>query len=183
MADENVADGDLLAALVAEVMKKTALCWVSWPGSEREHPVWHTWQDGAAYLLSGGDEQPLPGIDQVGAGGGTVTVIARTKDSRERIVAWRAKVETIGPQHQDWPEAVRLLQAERLNLTDSDTVEHRWARECTISRLTPTGEFEEQPGRLPDGSLAAVPLPTPATTRGPLPRVLHRRQTHRPPLS
>jgi hypothetical protein len=41
---------------------------------------------------------------------------------------------------------------------------------------------EERPGEMPDADLATPPLPTPATTRRGLPRVLHRRQTRRPDL-
>jgi hypothetical protein len=51
-----------------------------------------------------------------------------------------------------------------------------------VTRLTPTGEIAESPDALPDGDQAAPPVPTPATTRRGLPRVLHRRQTRRPDL-
>lgn len=174
------ADGDdaLLAALVAELMRKSSLCWVRLAGGEPDHAVWHIWHDGAAYLVSGGSEQPLPGIDSVE----TVTVIARTKDSRQRMLAWRADVATVHPGDPGWDEVVRALVSSRLNLRDLDAAADRWARECVVTRLTPTGEVEERPGAMPDADLAAPPLPTPATTRRGLPRVLHRRQTRRPDL-
>lgn len=41
----------------------------------------------------------------------------------------------------------------------------RWARTCTVVRLTPRSVSTA----LPDSSLAAVPLPTAATTREPVP--------------
>lgn len=41
----------------------------------------------------------------------------------------------------------------------------RWARECRLLRLEP----ESVRAQLPDGSLAAVPLPSPATTRRAVP--------------
>lgn len=167
------------AALVEQVMKKTGICWVRWTGSDRDHAVWHLWHDGAAYVVSGGDEQPLPGIADVAA----ATVLARTKDSRARLVGWHATVTTVAPDDADWDTVVGLLQADRLNLPDPDSVRERWAARCTITRFTPTGEVDDAPGDYPDADLAAAPLPTSATTRGKLPRVLHRRQERRPDLS
>ena len=46
----------------------------------------------------------------------------------------------------------------------------RWARECRVLRLEPTGATTP----LPDGDLAEAPLPTPATTREPTPAGLPR---------
>jgi len=176
-ADE---DGEqrLLAALVEELMKKSGLCWVQVARGDRAHAVWHIWQDGSAYVVSGGTEQPLPGIDEAQ----TATVIARTKDSRQRMLAWDADVHTVRPGEPEWDTVVRALVAARLNLPDLHDAADRWARECVVSRLTPTGEIAERPDALPDGDLAAPPVPTPATTRRGLPRVLHRRQTRRPDL-
>ncbi len=176
------ADGDgeqrLLAALVEELMKKSGLCWVRLAGGDRDHAVWHIWHEGSAYVVSGGIEQPLPGIGRAQ----TATVIARTKDSRQRMLAWRADVHTVTPDDPEWDTVVRALVAARLNLPDLHEAADRWARECVVSRLTPTGEIAERPDALPDGDLAAPPLPTRATTRRGLPRVLHKRQTRRPDL-
>src|SRR5690606_10932142 len=56
------------------------------------------------------------------------------------------------------------------------TVVERGGRECRVRRLGPTGATAP----LPEGSLAAPPRPTPATTRRPapagLPRLLARRR-------
>jgi hypothetical protein len=172
------SDDALLTALVAELMKKSSVCWLRLPGADRDHPVWHIWHEGAAYVVSGGSEQPLPGIDSTD----TVTVVARTKDSRQRMLAWRADVSTVRPGDAAWDEVVRAMVGARLNLRDLATAADRWARECVVTRLTPTGIVEERPGEMPDADLATPPLPTPATTRRGLPRVLHRRQTRRPDL-
>ncbi|MGH3354577.1 MAG: hypothetical protein ACRDOJ_01685 [Nocardioidaceae bacterium] len=176
-ADSN-EDAEVLAALVVEVMRKSGLCWVRLPGGERDHAVWHVWHDGAAYVVSGGTEQPLPGIDAAES----ATVIARTKDSRQRVLAWTASVSTLRPDDPDWDEVVRTLIAARLNLRSTDDAAHRWAEDCIVTRLRPTGVLEEHPGAMPVDEGAAAPLPTSATTRRGLPRVLHRRQTHRPKL-
>lgn len=177
-------DGDeeqerqLLTALVEELMKKSSLCWLRLPGADRERPIWHVWHDGAAYLVSGGQEQPVPEIGTAD----TATVIVRTKDTRQRMVAWQARVSTVRPDDEHWDEVVRVLVPARLNLPDLDTAAQRWAEESVVSELRPTGVVQERPGAMPDGELAAAPVPTPATTRGALPRVLHRRQRRGPDL-
>ena len=51
-----------------------------------------------------------------------------------------------------------------------ESMPERWARECRVLRLEPTGAT----GTLPDGDLSAAPLPTPATTRTPMPAGLPR---------
>ncbi|MPZ59965.1 MAG: hypothetical protein GEU93_01460 [Propionibacteriales bacterium] len=159
-------------------MKKSALCWLRYAGADRDHPVWHVWHGGAAYVISGGPEQQLPGIDTVDE----ATVIARTKTTRQRLLAWRAAVSHLSPEDPQWAEIVDLLKSKRLNLRDTDNVAETWARDCVISRLTPTGELEEPADAMPDSDLARAPVPTPATTRGDLPWVIHKRQSRRPDL-
>lgn len=176
-ADEE-QDPGLRTALVNELMKKSAVCWLRLAGHDRDYAVWHVWRDGAAYVVSGGSEQPIPGIDAVD----TATVVARTKDSRQRMLAWQADVRTVTADDPDWSEVVDVLMAARLNLVDADGTKQRWADESVITRLTPTGELVEGAASAADGDLAAAPLPTPATTRRGLPRVLHRRQTRHPDL-
>jgi hypothetical protein len=75
------------------------------------------------------------------------------------------------------------LVSGRLNLDDLSTAADEWARSSVVTRLAPTGETVERPGELSDASHRAVPRETAATTRGPLPRVLHRRVKRRPRLS
>jgi len=75
------------------------------------------------------------------------------------------------------------LVAGRLNLADLSTAADGWDGTSVVRRIVPTGELVEGPGNLSDDAHRATPLPTPATTRGRLPRVLHRRVTRRPKLS
>jgi hypothetical protein len=171
-------DPRLLAALVDELMRKSGLCWVRPDGSEREHPVWHVWRDGAGYVVSGGAEQPLPGIESAAG----AIVVVRTKDTRQRLLAWRADVSTVAPGDAEWHDVVGALVAARLNLADPDEAARRWREECVVSRLAPSGEVTQTPDAMPADELAAPPQPTPAVTRKGLPRVLHRRQTRRPDL-
>ncbi|MDQ1696004.1 MAG: hypothetical protein QOJ03_1357, partial [Frankiaceae bacterium] len=54
-------DAAATAALIEEAAKKSGLVWLRAPGpGQRAQPVWHAWQDGSLYVLSGGLEQPVP---------------------------------------------------------------------------------------------------------------------------
>ncbi|MFI6011890.1 hypothetical protein ACIBAG_24250 [Streptomyces sp. NPDC051243] len=153
-------------ALVEEATKKSGLIWVKGPG----HParaLWHVWHEGAACVVGDGPgEQPLPGL--VDGAGAEVTV--RSKDKGGRLVSWPAKVVELASGSERWDAAVAELKGKRLNAPDGEAMPQRWARECRVLRLEPVGTTAP----LPDGSLAEAPLPTPATTRQPIPAGLPR---------
>jgi hypothetical protein len=44
---------DVERALVAELARRTGLCWVRYDG--RDHAVWHVWHDDALCLVSDGE--------------------------------------------------------------------------------------------------------------------------------
>ncbi|GAB2788079.1 hypothetical protein [Streptomyces daliensis] len=165
-------------ALVEEATKKSGLVWVRGPeGPSRA--LWHVWHDGAVCLVGDGPlEQPLEGLGLVD--GGTATVTVRSKDKGGRLVAWSARVAEPEVGGEAWQAAVDELKGKRLNAPDADTVTERWARECRVLRLVPEGEPAQKPGAMPDGSQAAAPLSTDATTRLPqpagLPKLLFRRR-------
>lgn len=168
----------MLPALVSEAMKRTALVWLTYAGSERARPVWHAWSDGVAYVVSGGPEQPLPEI----RGADRVVVTTRAKETRARLVSFYATAETLVPWTHEWHAAVNVLRPERLNAAAGEALAEVWAAESTVTRLTPTGELVEQPGSYPSDSLAAPPADSPTTTRGPRPWVAHRRPRRAPRL-
>ncbi|WEH35708.1 hypothetical protein PZB75_21530 [Streptomyces sp. AM 4-1-1] len=161
---DDTATADL--ALVEEATKKSGLVWVRGTGPARA--LWHLWHEGAALLVGDGPgEQPLPaGLDA----GATAEVTVRSKDKGGRLIAWAAAVAVLEPRSEAWEAAVAELKGKRLNTPDADRVTDRWARECRVLRLTPVASRTE----LPDGSLAAVPLPTTVTTRHPIPAGLPR---------
>ncbi|MGN6575722.1 MAG: hypothetical protein ACTHKG_08545 [Nocardioides sp.] len=177
------------AALVAELGKKTGVCWLTYTAWTRTgevtatHAVWHAWVEtdgvGALYVVSGGEEQPLPGIEQVDR----VEVTMRSKENGGRLLTWVAQASEVTPADEVWEPATTALVAGRLNLDDLSTAADEWAQHSRVTRLVPTGEVLEQPGALSDDAHRAVPRATPATTRGPLPRILHRRVKRRPTLS
>lgn len=168
----------MLAALVDETMKRSAIVWLEYDGSGWPRGAWYVWHEGAAYVVSGGDEQLLPDIERAQR----VVVTARAKDSRERVVSWIARAATIAPRTDEWQVAVGVLRPQRLNAVGADQLVDRWAEHSTITRLEPTGEVPEGPGAYQSGSLAAAPVPSPATTIGRLPPVIHRRQRRAPDL-
>ncbi|MYV53200.1 hypothetical protein [Streptomyces sp. SID3212] len=152
-------------ALVEEATKKSGIVWVRGSGPERA--LWYVWHDGALYLVGDGPgEQPLPGL----ADGAAAEVTVRSKDKGGRLVAWTAAVAELAPRSEEWEAAVAELKGKRLNAPDAEVMPERWARECRVLRLTPGDVLRD----LPDGSLAAPPLPTGATTRQPVPAALGR---------
>lgn len=170
--------GDVFnAALIRELGKKTSVCWLRYDGVERA--AWHTWLDDAVYVVSGGKEQPLPEIEDITS----LEVVMRSKDNGGRLVTWVADVTVVRPADEIWGPATRALVKARLNLEDLATAAAEWAEHSVISRIAPTGELVESPGSLSADAHLAPPKATPATTRGPLPKVLHRRNTRRPKLS
>lgn len=165
------------AALTDELSRKTAVCWLRFGGED--HPVWHIWYDGALHVVSGGDEQPLPGIGDVS----TVEVVMRSKANGGRLLTWVGEVSVVRPEDQAWEPVTTALVAARLNLDDLAAAAADWAERSVVARIDPTDRTAEAPGSTSDDAHRAVPKPTPATTRGPLPKVLHRRGNRRPNLS
>ena len=160
-------------ALLEESAKKSGLVWVSTgtgsgPGSGPDRAVWHVWHQGAVVVVGGGAEQPLAGW----AAGDAVTVTVRSKDTWGRLLAWPARVEELAPGSAEWTAAVEELKAKRLNSPDFETVAERWARESRVLRFVPAGGSSQRPGALPADAHTAAPVPTPATTRKPVPAAL-----------
>jgi hypothetical protein len=150
--------------LVSEAMKKAAITWIG-VGERPPYGVWCLWIDDALYVVSGPDEQPAPGLRQASS----VTVSARG-DHGGRIVTWPAAVERVAPGSDLWETVAPQLAGKRLNSLGAEDLAARWAESCTISRLVPAGDLVE----LPEGSLAAPPVPTPATNTTRKPFRLHR---------
>jgi hypothetical protein len=164
-------------ALIAELGKKTGVCWLRYDG--RPRAAWHLWYDDALHLVAGGQEQPLPGLTDVDR----VEVTMRSKENGGRLVTWVGRPSVVRPEDEAWDAVTDALVSDRLNLPDLGAAKDEWAAHSVVVRIDPTGETLESPGSLSDDDHAAPPAPTGATTRGALPRVLHRRRRTRPDLS
>ncbi|RAY13275.1 hypothetical protein DPM19_19480 [Actinomadura craniellae] len=163
---------DVDAALVEEAAKKSGLLWLALPDLPQPRAAWHLWHDGAAYVLTGGEgEQPLPGLPEADR----VRVTVRSKDKGGRLVTWEAACSQVEPGSELWDAVTPLLAKERLNASHEGLVE-RWAEQSYVIRLAPTGTVFEAPGGQPDDYAAVRPVPTPATTAGPPPRLLGRKR-------
>jgi hypothetical protein len=169
-----VPEPDFDAALIEEAAKKSGLVWLSPAGlsakADAAQPsgpqaVWHVWHDGAVTIVAGGAEQPLP---LWAVPGRVVEVAMRSKDQRDRLISWLSQVELVVPGTPEWGAAAEALHAERLNLSEGDQYQQRWAKESAILRMRPLGGAVAPDG----GSGAARPLPTPATTLGRMPRMI-----------
>ncbi len=160
-------------ALVDEAMKKAGLIWVRTRLSPAGRALWYVWTAGNAYVVTGGVEQPDPGLDD-----GEVVVVLRSKDTTSRLVALSCEATRVGPEDDDWELASTELAKGRLNLAAAAEAPQRWREDPSyrIYRLSPGCEtLLEGPQNHPTDSGRAAPVPTTATTASPRPWVLHRR--------
>jgi hypothetical protein len=172
VTDSEPLRDDFEMALVEEATKKSGVIWVRPAGAAASsaRAAWHVWVEDAAYVVTGGREQQLPGIETTTE----VVVTVPSKDKGGRLVTWVARPSVVEPGSAAWATAVPALHANRLNAPDGEQQPARWARESRVVRLEPTGEVLERPGAMPTRSQAVPPRPTRATTRGPLPFVIGR---------
>ncbi|TDD38028.1 hypothetical protein E1287_06945 [Actinomadura sp. KC06] len=163
--------GELNAALVEEAAKKSGLLWLDLPGLPQPRAAWHVWHEGSAYVLTGGEgEQPLPGLPEAAR----VTVILRSKDKGGRLVSFAADAEVVEPGSELWDAVTPLLAKDRLNAGSHEGQVERWTTESWIVRLTPAEEVAEAA----DEYATVRPVPTPATTAGPPPRLFGGKRRH-----
>lgn len=156
---DRALDAEHLPALIAELAGKSDLVWVTVPGRSPQ-ALWNVWHDNAIAVVTGGIEQPDPGL----AHGGSVKVVLRSKENRARQVTVTAAVERLEPGTGAWEAAASALHPKRLNPPDGEAQPERWARESTVWLLRPTAEVLEQPGAMSDDSHRAEPVATEATT-------------------
>lgn len=165
-------------ALIGEAGRKAGLVWLSYADPDQStspRPAWHVWVDGAAYVVSGGGEQDLPGV----ADATEVTVIVPSKDTRARLVTWVGRVKVVAPTDEVWVAATSALAAKRLNAEGGLAMIDRWARESTVVQITPTGQVVDTAEDPSPASLAEPPRATTATTLGRQPYMLGGLRRHR----
>jgi hypothetical protein len=162
------------------LMKKAPIVWVGVQHREQPLAMWPVWVQGAAYLLTGDDEQPDPGLQA----GSYAIITVRSKETQQRVVTWLGAIGILEPPDRDWEVATAQLVKGRLNLRDSRHAAERWATgAASIWRITPVGELVESPGDYRMDRTFAAPIPSPATTAGRLPWVLGARGGRGAPLA
>jgi hypothetical protein len=159
-------------ALVAEAMKKAAICWVTVaPGPA--YPLWCLGVEDALYVVVGGDEQPAPGLVEA-TGGGAVTVGARG-DHGGRIVTWPVAATRVEPGSEVWESVAPQLAAKRLNASGtSDALVAKWVDGATVIKLMPGDAASVDSATADATAERAGPRESPATRRTAKPFRLHK---------
>jgi hypothetical protein len=164
-------------ALVAEAARKGSIGWVDVRDPGRApRALWLVWHDDAVVVVTGGGEQPDPGLSH----DAEATLILRSKETQSRVVAVEVRVTELTPDSEAWTSAAEALHAKRLNSVNGETTVDRWRGSSRIWRLSPTGVVVEAPGSMHGGPHRAVPVVTSATTEGPTPLMIGRRPRRRP---
>jgi len=131
---------------VADLAKKSSVAWIRVDG--QTFPVWLEWVEttdetgetvGAICVVgspeAGGSEQPLPPLGD----GDSAVVLLRSKSDRQLAAAVPVVASVVQPGSELWEPVTAALKAGRLNAPDLPTLTDRWARECRVLRLVPSG--------------------------------------------
>ncbi|GAA2521055.1 hypothetical protein [Pilimelia columellifera] len=155
-------------AVVEEALRKASIAWITVAGAPAT-AAWCLGVDGVLHVVCGPGEQRLPGLAD-----GVAAQVTLRGDHGGQIVTWTASASRIGPDDPGWAVAAPQLAAKRLNVSGpADQLVGRWARECAIFRLSPTGAAATG-AELPRGSGSEAPRPTPAARPTRKPFRLHR---------
>lgn len=167
---------EVIAPVVDAAMKRSGVIWLDVPGADRSQLAWYGWQDGCAYVVHGGAEQIIDGLEKARE----VAVTAKSKDTGGRVVCWVGTVEHVVPGGELWDAVVPALHSARLNPRDGEAQPARWAVESLVTQIRPTGELLEEPGQMPDESGAAEAPGSPARSEVPMPTWFGRPRYRRP---
>ena len=118
---------------VEDALRRADVVWVGLDGRP-PRAVWHAWHDGALWLVTGGQEQELPGADDAAS----ARVVVRARGALAgRAADLTAAVERVAPGDPRWDDAVSVLAPARLNAVDQAGLPERWAAGSTVLRLVP----------------------------------------------
>jgi hypothetical protein len=160
--------------LIEEAAKKAAVAWLTVPGAGHAYPIWHLWADGALHVVAGPGEQSAPALGEAATAAAEVLVTIRG-DHGGRVVSFPTRVTVLTPDSEEWATIAPQLAGKRLNSPGgAEQTAKRWATDCQVFRLTPTGDPGEAGGTLPAGDLVASPRPTDAARHPRKPFKLHR---------
>ncbi len=134
-APESATAAGVLLEAAEVALKKGSICWVSIPqrdGSILSRPAWYVQQGQKLFLVKGGDEQQLPGLEHAGE----VTLTVKSKDVKAMIGSMPAAVRVVTDE-EEFDRIASLGLGTRLNLPDGEGALERWRRTCTVVELTP----------------------------------------------
>ncbi len=127
------------AAVLDEALKKSTVVWVEVPGSAgtggRAVPAWYGTLDGRVYILTGGQEQRIPGLAEADR----VLLSARSKELQSLVAKVEASARVVPPSDPLFGRLTAVLLPRRLNLRDGEEAPDRWRKESTLVELTPSG--------------------------------------------
>lgn len=124
------------SALFTETARKAGVCWLALPtpdGRTRDTLAWHVWHDGALLVVSGPDEQQLPGL----LDGAEVEVALRSSDTGGLLVRRRCRVTEVRGDDPRWDGCAAAALAGRLNHGDRAATLERWRGSAALHLLEP----------------------------------------------
>ncbi len=131
-----IASGATMDA-VETALKKGSIVWLDIPqkgGVVVQRPAWYVQEGRTLYVIKGGREQELPGLEQTDR----VTVIVKSKDINATIAELPAGVRIV-TDDVEFERVAALGMGTRLNLLDGQNALARWRSESVMVHLTPLG--------------------------------------------
>ncbi|MFP4149714.1 MAG: hypothetical protein ACLFUG_08405 [Nitriliruptoraceae bacterium] len=134
-APESVAASGVLLEAAEVALKKGAICWLTIPqrdGSQLTRPAWYVQQGSTLFVLKGGAEQELPGLEHARE----VTLTVKSKDVKATLGQMPAGVRVVTDE-AEFERVATMGLGTRLNLRDGEAALQRWKDTCTLVELTP----------------------------------------------
>ena len=99
-----------------------------------QRPAWYVQDGRTLYVIKGGKEQELPGLEAADS----VTVTVKSKDIKATIAELPAGVRIVDDA-AEFDRIATLGMGTRLNLLDGQDALERWRSDCVMVHLTPLG--------------------------------------------
>ena len=131
-----IASGATMDA-VETALKKGSIVWLDIPqqgGDVVQRPAWYVQEGRTLYVIKGGREQELPGLEDTDR----VTVVVKSKDIKATIAELPAGVRVV-TDDAEFERIATLGMGTRLNLLDGQGALERWRSESVMVHLTPLG--------------------------------------------